>query len=675
MWRSRAILNATAQACPWNNHDLLLLHETSHSHMDKQIPDDEFKWFGEGFDGFPKRLPDDCVEYIIFVIDSTLQNTSTLRTGLSEIHRAANQLKKKLLKEYIWQRDAFDLTIQPRIDQPVEDASKTSRLNGLPHLKGRTNFGDSIADEWLIVYLLLELSKQFPVSWIRVYDTDGEFLLIEAGKVLPKWLNPEIAENRVWINNGHLKLIPINETSINENLELSSALSFIKQSPEKLIVEPSIEKEAFHRLTEYPSVISASLHHAVIPIPRRLAYILNRNPAYISPAVEAFYLRDPISLKPLGTKDISTLNLPPEDFVSVSVKFTKVGYAQLRGQMFDTPPSWTGFIPRLRDEKAEVGLKLTCGFEMLLVDPQNQDNRIVREIKLLLEDLESSEEDLPSDAEVASWLKTQDDEKWLDIDFKDFENELAGKAGNDQTSGANDLNDGNAQESLRKMVSRFRNFLDDDNAAGDGVGDVDSEDESDTSSTTTDAEKSEGRSDADDAEFEQAMKEAQAMPSSHIEQSGLLEEARKLALQDAENGIDIDEDEEVQKVMDLIEKELKGHKAPNVNGSKGKNTEATTSTTSKGVVQKPLFGPEKPPHMQSKGKMAATADEEDSSDGDIGPGDGELSSDDEGFNDVDLGLARNMLEAFKGQAGTAGPAGNLMRALGVKMPRDEGEDE
>jgi len=33
----------------------------------------------------------------------------------------------------------------------------------------------------------------------RVCDNDGEFLLIEAADYLPKWLNPDTAENRVSI--------------------------------------------------------------------------------------------------------------------------------------------------------------------------------------------------------------------------------------------------------------------------------------------------------------------------------------------------------------------------------------------------------------------------------------------------------------------------------------------
>jgi SGT1 protein len=68
---------------------------------------------------------------------------------------------------------------------------------GLRYLRGFTNYGDSVEDEWLIVYLLRELSNRFSDLWIKVVDTDGEFLLIEAANALPRWLNPEIAENRV----------------------------------------------------------------------------------------------------------------------------------------------------------------------------------------------------------------------------------------------------------------------------------------------------------------------------------------------------------------------------------------------------------------------------------------------------------------------------------------------
>lgn len=65
------------------------------------------------------------------------------------------------------------------------------------YLRGRTNFGDSIEDEWVIVYLLRELTKKHQDLWVRVVDSDGEFLLVEAASSLPDWLEPEVADYRV----------------------------------------------------------------------------------------------------------------------------------------------------------------------------------------------------------------------------------------------------------------------------------------------------------------------------------------------------------------------------------------------------------------------------------------------------------------------------------------------
>lgn len=64
-------------------------------------------------------------------------------------------------------------------------------------LRGRTEYGDSIEDEWVVAYLLRELTKKFEDLWVKVCDSDGEFLLIEASGTLPAWLEPEVADNRV----------------------------------------------------------------------------------------------------------------------------------------------------------------------------------------------------------------------------------------------------------------------------------------------------------------------------------------------------------------------------------------------------------------------------------------------------------------------------------------------
>ena len=54
-----------------------------------------------GFDGFRMTLPEDCVEYMIFVVgDKSL-------AGLEAVRKAAMKTADTLTKDYIWQRDDF----------------------------------------------------------------------------------------------------------------------------------------------------------------------------------------------------------------------------------------------------------------------------------------------------------------------------------------------------------------------------------------------------------------------------------------------------------------------------------------------------------------------------------------------------------------------------------------
>jgi hypothetical protein len=74
-------------------------------------PQEDVKWFGEGFDGFPKRLPEDCVEYMLFIIDSRLTQKEVL-TRLETVRKEALKLNARLLKDYIWQREDFNLKLE-----------------------------------------------------------------------------------------------------------------------------------------------------------------------------------------------------------------------------------------------------------------------------------------------------------------------------------------------------------------------------------------------------------------------------------------------------------------------------------------------------------------------------------------------------------------------------------
>ncbi|KAL8674314.1 MAG: hypothetical protein Q9168_001307 [Polycauliona sp. 1 TL-2023] len=589
----------------------------------------DFKWFGEGFKGFPKKIPDDCIEHALYVIDSDL-SPNQIRAQLRKVQAAATALCKDMLSDFIWQRDEFCLELKHQ--------------DGLSFLQGRTNFGDSIEDEWLIVYLLRELSIRFPQSWIRVVDSDGEFLLAEAADTLPRWVNPEVMENRVWINNGRLLIIPKERQKDNghvRGLTVDDAFKFIQTRETALLHIPAMESQAFYRIRKYPAQIQESLHQSLITIPRKLAYILHEKAAYIGPAVEAFYLRDPIALRPLQSPAPSRLLFPPQDFVTVSTKFTKVGFAQLKGQNFETPRAWTpllGKVPSIFSQTGyQMGMKVTCGFEMLMSDPQNVDKKSVREINLLLDDLDEGEEELPSDQAISKWGSRDDDEGWLDVNFEQFEKELSGKG--DQNTGGEGagFGDKTAQENLRRMVSMFEKFQDEDDDEvqdADYLDDMDNDDDSDSVDSLKGAEREDDDNDKadvlDEDRFTTMMREMMGLPATDDPAASMAnEDSAPMSGTDSNDG---DEAKDIRKVMHEMEAELhdvgalsrepppdyktSGKKAlPSLAASNGDTTMLVTP-----MLQKAL-------------------QEQSSSDDDGDRADGEL--------DINFGRAKQLLSQFK----------------------------
>ena len=66
--------------------------------------------FNERIEESSRRLPDDCVEYTISVIDSTV-DAQELREKLRRVQVSVKSYTKKLLEGYIWQRDSFQLKL------------------------------------------------------------------------------------------------------------------------------------------------------------------------------------------------------------------------------------------------------------------------------------------------------------------------------------------------------------------------------------------------------------------------------------------------------------------------------------------------------------------------------------------------------------------------------------
>ncbi|KAF5022771.1 hypothetical protein F66182_5186 [Fusarium sp. NRRL 66182] len=599
-----------------------------------------------GETGFQNQLPDNCVEYLLFALDPQLDARKQL-SQIESIRRSALELAASLTKDYIWQKDEFNLTLRNK--------------QGLVYLHGITDYSDAVEDEWLIVYILRELSKSHSNLWIRIFDTDGEFLLVEAANVLPRWLNPENDSNRTWVHNGNLFLIPVKDEAglKSKNLELSEAVEILKTKQDVLVHSMFVEAEAFYRLEKYPAQIAESIHHSLVTIPRKLVYALHLLPKTVAPAVEAFYLRDPIALKRvISPSEPSTF--PPEDLVTTSVRFSKVLFAQLRSQRFETPPIWSEVFQRVQKEapsseadkataRLDMGMKLTCGFEMLAAKAEKSKSRVVRELAIVLEDLEEDGNDaLPSDEEIRSWKDaTRDDsEAWMDINYEDFERELEGKKAKASPNAKSGFGDINAQSDLRKIVSRFEAFLNDEDAGMEGaeLDEMDYDDEEDDGEFDEDSESEDKEVSFDEEEFSRMMREMMGLPSTDSSTTKPQKAPKpKTPIMD-------EEDEEIQKLTTEFEAELNEHGALKLDPSAEKQPRLKSTNQTEGESSLPGIREEK---------------EEDS----------------EEEVDIDYNLAKNLLESFKSQAGMAGPTGNLLGMMGFQLPRDEddendkGEDE
>ncbi|TQV98299.1 hypothetical protein V2A60_007946 [Cordyceps javanica] len=548
---------------------------------------------------FERHLSENSMEYMIFVLDDSLEGIQYL-SRLENISKEATRLMNSVAKDYIWQRDEFQLSV-------VND-------QGLIYLHGTTDYGDAVEDEWLIVYVLRELSKSHPELFIRVADEDGEFLLVEAANTLPSWLNPEIDRCRVWIQDGKLKIIPLpsdkTKPDATKSLTLTGAVNCLRNKSENLIHSTSIEDEAFYRLE--------------------------------------------------------------------NVKFSRVLFAQLRSQRFETPKRWQNTIKaQIEGENKdgakisnilafEDGMKLTCGYEMLALTAEKSNHRAVREFGIMLEDLkEDGDEELPSNKNIETWLhvKRNDDESWLDINYVDFERELEGQGAKPHASHlhSSGFGDSRTQDNLRKIVSRFEAFLNDETAGLDGAEvngtdmdndeydcmDEDDEDSDDESGDLEDSEVS-----FDEYAFSRMMKEMVGLPVDNRSLPATVRRKGKAAAERT-NVQDIGTEDQAIKNLSLqMEAELKSHGALHLEDSKRQQGKRDHENRSRDDIK-----------AMNKHNVAEEEDRK---------------NDDEDSDkevDIDYNLAKNLLESFKSQVGTAGPTGNLLGLMGFQLPRDEDDSD
>lgn len=76
--------------------------------------EEDIAWLKSTFHPIPKpSLPDDCIEYSIYIIDPKVDTTnpSETRLALRDCQKHVSDLQKQWLKDYIWQRQSLNIEL------------------------------------------------------------------------------------------------------------------------------------------------------------------------------------------------------------------------------------------------------------------------------------------------------------------------------------------------------------------------------------------------------------------------------------------------------------------------------------------------------------------------------------------------------------------------------------
>ncbi|KAI9303663.1 SGT1 protein-domain-containing protein [Cunninghamella echinulata] len=596
------------------------------------------------------------INYIQYAIYLPFEKSTP--TQLDQTRSSIFSFIKPLLKDYLWQKDGFQLSITHSNRQ---DPS-------YPFLFGVTRFGDCLHDEWFIIYLLYQVSTQFSEVVITVSDNDGDVLLIEAALELPPWLDPSNSENRVYIYQGQLHIIPLPKSptdlfnmipSVNKTLTRQQGIEYLRQhnsnktsSTATTVASASIQKVLHQRIKDYPD---PQLHYSRTHFHSlKAAWVILMEPQLLTFAIEAFYLRDPISLKHCIT--MSTFLSSPASLnekkgkekltpINVVIPWTRTTFAQTLHQSFYPPKP---FPPFHKDDPdfmmKDMGMKLTCGLEMLYhqlkqqndgkkknvnddCELENDDDDLVTRDDLLkqvtlqngdmtpLERIEQLLNEYSADKlnQLLSTMKQREKEDsldWLYVYPDELESMLNNKMDREEGEEEMPIN-------LEDMMKKFESFLE--------------KNQSDVTGVRLPGEQEEEEEDDDDDDEELDSEEEN---------------------QDFDGYMEEDVDKQISFDFNNFMKIL--NQGVNVDSLNDTNTETAEDLND---MMKQM---DKEINEYDKISRSFKREEED---------------EDKPVN-VELNLIENVLQSFKGQQGLPGPAGNLLKQFGIALPVDhEGNDD
>lgn len=377
---------------------------------------------------------------------------------------------------YPWTLDRFSLS--------------RSSLDNVPCLHGSMRYGDCEEDEWMVAFLLFQITQRFKRFVATLQDQDGEFLLIEAADVLPEWLEPSCSANRIFIRDGALLIIP---PQILLKPSLKDALDVLRgdMSDSNVKADIAIQNIVQERIApfdckDFESPYAFLTYRAAAIVPAKLAYCLEKDPSLLGLITDKFYLRSPEEI-PKAILFPNLLKRDQTQWVRKFLKFSRIQYAKLVCQHLEPPRTYFqgahGVFPNELSNRINLGAKLAVGFELLLLS-HPEKTAVMQSFSEKHHPL--SDTDRPDDS--LDWMIVKDE-----VDEKNLKSSVLTEA---ETTSLMDRWDREFEEgedepdvaNLDASFERLRSFITREKSAFDGVAKNDAEEEHSASESESESE-------------------------------------------------------------------------------------------------------------------------------------------------------------------------------------------
>ncbi len=182
----------------------------------------------------------------------------------------------------------------------------------------------------------------------------------------------------MFLYRGKLHIIP--PKLFDDAMSLEQAAKVVRQCSSETVAPSAVQQLLENRLKSFRTETPIGTFISKTIIPRDIARVLIEQPQWVSRAVEAFYTRDMLSMRHCQNMNY----FHPQSVVVAKIKFTKHLYAQLASQRQTPPKPFTEIsslkrllVPSPIDRQkfpkeirwADIGMKLSLGFETLMTDP------------------------------------------------------------------------------------------------------------------------------------------------------------------------------------------------------------------------------------------------------------------------------------------------------------------